>query len=178
MDTQKITISQLVEILKLQKRGTFINFTICTIPKMRKTNNPFFDKVTKTTTGNVLIGGDYSTRVENNTGVENYIPEKCNVGEHIGEGNCIIFNENKQRFYLQYEWFGEVKPKSEFTFEGNPIEKQLFESYMGTFTPNKFGVQIQSVMVNNIKFLTLNKVRYEVVESVEVTTENTVEETV
>lgn len=164
MTTQKITVSDFLEILKIQKRGTFSNFHIETVPTMRKTDNPFFGKVVKITKGNILIGGNYETRVKNETGIEGFVSEKCTVGEHIGEGNCVQFNEYKGRHYLQYEWFGEVKPKSEYEFEGNPIEKELFRSYMNTFVPNKYGVQIQSVNVNNIKFLTLNKVRYEMTD--------------
>jgi len=161
-----IRVVDLLEILKAQKRGTFANFHIETVPDMRKTENPFFGKVMKITTGNILIGGNYNKRVENETGIEGFQSEKCKVGEHIGDGNCVLYNENKGRHYLQYEWFEEVRPKSEYEFEGNPIEKELFRSYMGTYTPNKYGVLTQSVNVNNIKSITFNHTKYTVIDPI------------
>lgn len=160
METRTITIRELVEILKLQKKGTFSHFVIHTTPKMRKTNNPYFDKVTKVTEGNIYLGGNYETRVKNNTGIGDFTPEHNRVGEHIGEGMCILENTKLGRFYLQYEWFDEVRPKSQYIFNGDPIEKGLFEGFMNNYTPNQYGVNVQSVNVNNIKELTLNKVKY------------------
>jgi hypothetical protein len=162
--TIEVNTNELVSILKGQMRGTFANFEIHTIPSMNKTNNPFYNRVTKVTKGNILIGGDYQKRVSNETNNPNFVPEKCNVGEHIGDGNCVIHNEKLGRDYLQYEWFEEVLPKSEFFFEGNPIEKQLFVDYMTKKTFNKYGVNIQSVKIENIKKITMNHTRYIVVE--------------
>jgi hypothetical protein len=162
--TIEVNTNELTEILKGVMRGTFSNFEIHTIPSMNKTNNPFFNKVTKVTKGNILIGGDYQKRVINNTDNPNFVPEKCNVGEHIGEGNCVIHNEKLGRDYLQYEWFEEVLPKSEFFFEGNKIDKQMFVDYMTKKTFNKYGVNIQSVKIDNIKKINFDHIHYVVVE--------------
>ena len=131
---------------------------------MRKTDNPFFGHIKKVTNGNILIGGDQQKWVQNTQENPDFVPEKNNVGEHIGEGKCILYNENTGRHYLQYEWFEEVQPKSEYIFKGDPIEKQLFSDYMNSYTPNKYEVNIQSVMMNNIKEITFNHVRYVVTE--------------
>ena len=160
METRNITVSEMVEILKLQKRGTFSNFIINTIPEMRKTDNPYFGQVIKVTEGNILLGGSYKTRVVNETNDVDFVPEKNKVGGHIGDGQCILENTRLGKFYLQYEWFEEVKPKSHYLFNGNPIEKRMFESFMGTYVPNKYGVNILSVNVNNIKEISFNHVRY------------------
>ena len=160
MTTTFITVKDLVEVLKGQKKGTFSNFHIETVPTMNKTDNPYFGKVTKVTKGNILLGCSYKTRVINETNDVDFVPETNKVGGHVGDGLCILYNENKDRYYLQYEWFEEVTPKSEYFFEGNPIEKRMFESFMGTYTPNPKGVNVLSVGVNNIKEITLNKVRY------------------
>jgi hypothetical protein len=117
---------------------------------MNKKNNPFFNRVTKITKGNILIGGSYKTRVENSNEIENFTPEICKVGQKI-EDSCVLYNEKLDRYYLQYEWFNQVLPKSTFEFEGNPIQKQMFQDYMRLYTPNKYNVNIQSVKIENIK---------------------------
>ena len=155
-----LSTDELTEILKGVERGTFGHFEIHTIPSMNKTDNPYFNQVTKVTKGNVYIGGDYSTRVENkDNGVENYVPKKCTVGEKV-EDSPIQYNEKLDRYYLQYEWFEEVLPKSEFFFEGNSIEKQIFQDFMRKYTPNPYKVNVQSVKMSNIKRIHLNHVHY------------------
>ena len=152
-----ITVKEMMEILKLQKRGTFSNFHIETEPYMRKTDNPFLG-VVKITKGNILLGCSHQDRMRKVTGDSDFVSGTNNVGEHIGEGMCILYNENTGRHYLQYEWFDEVRPKSEYRLNGNPIEKSLFVSYMNTYVDRD--VKTQSVNMNNIISLTLNHTKY------------------
>jgi len=155
-----LTTEELTEILKTVKRGTFCYFEIHTIPTMNKKNNPFFNQVTKITKGNILIGGEYKTRVENsNEEIENFTPEVCTVGQKIDDSS-VQYNERLDRYYLQYEWFEQTLPKSTFEFEGNVIEKQIFSDFMRKYTPNKYKVNIQSVKISNIKKLHLNHFHY------------------
>lgn len=162
-----LTTTELTEILKSVKRGTFANFEIHTIPTMNKTGNPYFNQVTKITKGNILIGGEYQTRVRNNTDNPDFVPERCNVGSKV-EDSCVQYNEKLNRYYLQYEWFEQVLPKAVFEFEGNPIEKQMFSDFMRSYTPNKYGVNVQSVKIENIKEIHFGKVHYIVENEVEV----------
>jgi len=162
-----LTTEELTQILKTVKRGTFAFFEIHTIPSMNKTNNPFYNQVKKITKGNILIGGNYQTRVGNTTDNPDFVPEKCNVGEKIDE-SCVQYNEKLNRYYLQYEWFEQVLPKSVYEFEGNQIEKQMFSDFMRSYTPNKYGVNVQSVKIENIKEIHFGKVHYIVENEVEV----------
>lgn len=170
-----LSTDELTEILKNVSRGTFAYFEINTIPSMNKTGNPYYNKVTKITKGNILIGGkveedeksNYQKRVIKNTGNEDFVPEKNNVGNHV-EGSCVLFNERLNRSYLQYEWFEEVLPKATYEFEGNPIEKQMFRDFMRAYTPNKYGVNVQSVKMENIKEIHFSHVHYVVENEVEV----------
>ena len=162
-----LSTSELVEILKGVERGTFAFFEIQTVPSMNKTGNPYYNQVTKVTRGNVYIGGDYKKRVENKNDIEDYTPEKCTVGQKV-EGSPVQYNERLDRYYLQYEWFEEVLPKSEFYFEGNPIEKQIFQDFMRKYTPNKYRVNVQSVKIENIREIHFNHVHYVVENEVEV----------
>lgn len=162
-----LTTDELITILRTKKRGTFANFEIHTIPSMNKKNNPFYNSVTKITKGNILIGGDYSKRVQNETNNPDFVPEKCNVGEKVDD-SCVQHNERLDRYYLQYEWFEEVLPKSSFEFEGNVIEKQIFSDFMRKYTPNKYRVNVQSVKISNIKKIHFDHVHYVVENEVEV----------
>lgn len=167
----QITKTELVEVLGNVTRPTFTNIVMETKPKMRKTNNPYFDKVIKKTNGRYFIGMDYEKRVIGNLtkeGVEEpqFESKKNNVGEHVNK--CVLFNQNTQKFYLFYERFDEVKPKVEFIFEGNTIEKQLFESFMSQSSNYnnqdlERTVKVQSVSFDNIKQISVNGEVYEVI---------------
>lgn len=158
-NTIGLSQSELIEVLKSVKKGTFAFFEIHTIPSMNKTDNPFYNLVTKVTKGNILIGGNYQTRVKNNTENPDFVPEKCNVGEKVDD-SCVQYNEKLDRYYLQYEWFENVTPKAEYVFNGNPIEKQIFQDFMRAYSPNKYGVNIQSVKIENIKKIHINHIHY------------------
>ena len=170
-----LSTDELIQICMNIEKGTFGYFEIHTIVSMNKTGNPFYNLVKKITKGKILIGGkvneddltNYEKRVIKNTGDEDFKSQKNNVGNHI-EGSPVLYNEKLDRYYLQYEWFEEVLPKSEFEFEGNPIEKQMFRDYMRSYTPNKYGVNVQSVKFENLKRLHINHIQYVVENEVEV----------
>ena len=162
-----LSTDELLQICMNLPKGTWGHFEIHTIPSMNKTGNPFYNLVKKITKGNILIGGKvdedektpYQKRVIKKTGNVDFVPEKNNVGNHV-EGTPVLYNEKLDRYYLQYEWFEEVLPKATYEFEGNPIEKQMFRDYMRSYTPNKYGVNVQSVKFENIKRLHLDHVQY------------------
>ena len=156
-----VTTSELLSVLMTQEKGTFSHLVTKTKVRMNKTGNPFHDLVTKVTRMNVLLGVNYDTRVINNTENPDFVPEKNNVGDKVTK--CVRFNEKYNRFYLDYEWFNQVKPQSEFVFNGDPIEKVMFESYMVKSSPNKYGVNFQSVTVDNIVECHMNGIEYIVV---------------
>lgn len=171
MTTEKkivaITSSELVEILKNVQKGTFANILTETTVRMAKTNNPYFGMVTKKSSQNVLLGCNYENRVNNNLLKENketnFVAESCKVGQHVSE--CVLFNENTQKHYLQAEYFGEIKPQIEYYYNGNLIQKELFAEFIPKkSSPTQNGldkkVNVFSPKIENIKEITLNKIRY------------------
>jgi hypothetical protein len=61
--------------------------------------------------------------------------------------------------------FDEVPPKVEYTFEGNPIDKQLFESYLVKVSeskkqPQERKVKVITPKIENIKSFTLEGIKY------------------
>jgi hypothetical protein len=139
---------------------------------MNKTNNPYFDKVIKRSKGNFLMGNDYGTRVitnEKKEGFEgNFEVEEMKGKKHVSKVVCVD-TKTESVFYLMVERFDEIKPKVEYIFEGNEIEKTLFESFMTKVYESQKQVQERKVNVltykiENIKEISFGKEKYKVVE--------------
>ena len=67
------------------------------------------------------------------------------------------------------ERFDEIKPTNEFIFEGNEIDKQLFQDFMVKYTESVKQEQERKVMVitpkiDNIKRISLFGNQYEIIE--------------
>ena len=168
-ESKKITQQELLTLLMNVERPTFTNVVSETIPKMNKTGNPYFGKVVKKSKGNFFIGGSYEDMVNERMKKEGMEPtfesKECSVGEHISK--CVQYNENTKKHYLQYFTFPTSKPKSTFEFEGNEIDKQLFESFMvkkseKSRQPQENKHTPQSLTITNIKEISLNGVHYEI----------------
>ena len=100
METTNITILEMVNLFGQVTKSTFINILSQTMVRMNKTGNIYYNRISKTTSGNFLIGNDYEKRVfvggekegiskEENT----FQVEPSKVGEHISK--CVLFNQNK-----------------------------------------------------------------------------------
>jgi hypothetical protein len=79
---QKITKSELVQILSQVEKGEFVNIESVTNVKMKKTGNPYYNSVVKKSKKNVRCLTDYEKRVQNKT--ENpQFESKPNWFQHI-----------------------------------------------------------------------------------------------
>ena len=165
----QITQTEILNVLMNVNKPTFVHIVSETEPSMNKTGNPFLG-VKKLTRGTYFIGGTYEQMVNKlmkKEGIEGtFTSDKCSVGEHVSK--CIQFNERLNRYYLQYFSFKSSKIKSKFFFGGNEIEKQLLEGYLKKVTesqkqPQENKLDVKSFKIESIKFITLNKVKYEVV---------------
>ena len=168
-ETKKITQQELLTLLMNVEKPTFTNIVSEVFPKMNKTGNPYFGKVVKKSKGNYFIGGSYEemvkTRMEKEGMEPTFESKECSVGEHISK--CVQYNDNTKKHYLQYFTFPTSKPSSTFEFEGNEIDKQLFESFMvkkseKSRQPQDNKHQPQSLTTTNIKEITLEGVHYEI----------------
>ncbi len=170
----ELTTNELTEILKGKEKGTWCYLITETKVRMNKTGNPYFNQVTKKSFLNVLLGNSYQNRVIKEMGDSDFVPEENKVGHHVSK--CVLFNENTGKYYLQYENFDYksipnypknlIPSEPEYNFNGDQIEKRLFESFMSKYTPNKYGVTFMSVTIDNIKECHLDGNRYIVVNSV------------
>lgn len=168
MTNQNVTKEELLSILTQLDKGTFVNILSETKVRMKKTDNPYHDKVVKKSKCNYLLGCDYGDRVGGNGEKEGldmstWVVQENKVGEHVSK--CVLFNEKLNTHYVMVERFDEIKPQVEYTFEGNPIDKELFESYMTKVYENKSQPQERKVKplsfkIDSIKEMSLNGVRY------------------
>lgn len=169
MNNQSRVINQndLLTILMNVENPTFVNIISQTKVRMNKTDNPYFEKIKKTSKGNYFIGGSYEDMVNVRMKKEGMLPtfksEENKVGEHVTK--CVQFNEKLNKYYLQYFIFETSNVKSSYEFEGNEIERELFRSYevkksQTSRQPQENKHQPQSLSVENIKEISLNGVHY------------------
>jgi hypothetical protein len=167
-----INRDELLRLLSNVEKSTLINLVTETKLRMNKRNNPYFDKVIKKSKCNFLIGNSYETRVQSNEGKEGLTPDfvsmENKVGNHVSK--CVLFNEKTQSHYLMVERFDEIKPKVEYIFEGNQIDKMLFNDFMVKVSETSRQEQERKVMVlsyklDSIKELSLNGHKYVVTEN-------------
>lgn len=166
-ETKVINETEMLTILMNVEKSTFINIVSKTKVRMKKTNNPYFDKVFKVNKCNYLIGNEYESRVNNNDlkegGEGTFKSEENKVGNHVTK--CVLFNEKLNTYYLQVERFVEIKPNVTYIFEGNEIDKTLFESYLNKVSessrqPQERKVLPQTFMLSSINEFTLGGTHY------------------
>ena len=166
--TSNITRNELITLLSTIDKPTFTNVVMETIVRMNKKNNPYYEKVIKRSKCNYSLGVNYESRVNNNEvkeGLEgNFETEKPSGKTHISK--CLLVKDTDLSVhYVMLERFDEIKPINEYIFEGNEIEKVLFESYMTKVYESQKQEQERKVMVitpkiENIKEISLNGTHY------------------
>jgi hypothetical protein len=137
------------------------------------TKNPYFDLGIENIKRQykIVTGFDYENSVNNRRekeGKEKDFEAKENWMEFISNG-LVTDKSTGTKFYLRYQYQKDSKLEQEFLFNGNPILKQLFESYMtqrseyenqGLNNP----LQFQVVNLDNVMEISINKERYELVD--------------
>jgi hypothetical protein len=167
----QITKTELVELLNGIEKSTFVHLVTETKVRMNKTNNPYYDKVIKKSSSNFLMGNDYEKRViinELKEGLEGtFEVEELKGKKHISKVVCVD-TKTESKHYLCVERFDEIKPKVEYFYEGNVIDKTLFESYMVKVSESQKQVQERKVKwltygIDSIKQISFNKEQYQIV---------------
>ena len=174
-EVKKISKQELINILNTIEKPTFTHIVSETIVKMNKEKtregvkefNPYHNQVTKLRKGKFLIGSDYEKRVNNNDikegGEGTFKSQESKVGVHISK--CVIYNERLDRHYLSHERFPEVKPTNEYIFEGNTIDKMIFDKWIGESSnyenqPQERKVEWTTLTIDNIKEISLEGTKY------------------
>jgi hypothetical protein len=170
-ETKVISQSEVVNLLGNYEKKSFINVVTDTLVRMNKTGNPYYNLVHKHSSRNYLINSDYLKRVikegekEGISEEENTFEVEDMKGKKRVKNSVCIDTKTEQTYYLFLELFDEVKPQVEYTCEGNPIDKQLFESYLVKVSeskkqPQERKVKVITPKIENIKSFTLEGVKY------------------
>lgn len=172
-----ITPTELVELLRNIETPQFVSMITMTEVKMNKckdfrggdkTPNPYYGQVKNLSRKyKIVTGFDYENSVNNRRekeGKDGDFVSKDNWFEVISKG-LVTDKKTLSKYYFRYQRQVDSTIEQEYIFEGNPIEKQLFESYMtqksnyenqGLDNPLRFEV----VSVENIKEITMNGTKY------------------
>lgn len=168
----EITKTELLNVLMNENGTPFVHLVMETPVRMNKTDNPYYGRVTKRTTGNFYLGSEYQKRVNNNRtkeGLEpNFETEKPKGKTHLS--SCVLVDDKTgTTHYVHLEYFEETPPqKIEYILDGNdPIEKMLFENYMvKSYKSVKQGlertVNVITPKISNIRVLHINGMKYEI----------------
>ena len=154
---QKITKSELVQILCQVEKGEFVNIESVTNVKMKKTGNPYYNQVVKVSSKNVRCLPDYEKRVQNKTNNPEF-ESKPNWFEHISP--CVVKHPTTNKVYFMYETFEGQSVRNEFIHNGQTIDKEVLTPYLPTYNDRE--VQVFTISTDNIKKLSYKGVRYEV----------------
>jgi hypothetical protein len=133
-----------------------------------KIPNPYLG-TTKVVSGNFKLS-DYTKRVIVNGGKEGIDMTEWETEKPKGKtpiSFCLYVNDNDTNInYLGFEPVQNFsKPKVEYYFEGNTIEKHLFEQWMkkeseNTKQPQEKEVMWRTLNLRNIREFTLDSTRY------------------
>jgi hypothetical protein len=170
-ETKFISQSEVVTILSNYEKKSFINVVSETLVRMNKTGNPYYNQVKKHSSRNYYINSDYVKRVFGNGEKEGISKEENTFevenmkGKDRVKNSVCIDTKTQSVYYIFLELFDEVPPKVEYTFEGNPIDKHIFESYLVKVSeskkqPQERKVKVITPKIENIKSFTLEGVKY------------------
>ena len=176
-----ISYERLVDLIKTEieakQTPTLINLTTQVEAKMVKTSkvdgsiNPFWaEGITKESTKTLLPVFNYTARVEKNMskeGVEgNHELGVLSGKKHIGK--CLLSNLDETKHYIMVEQFESKPSASIYRHNGVEIPKSAVEKWI-TKPSNAYGsqgqerkVQVITPTLSNIKRITINGTRYEI----------------
>ena len=188
----QITKTELVQILENINTPTFVGMVTDTPIEMKKfldywiineegkkkknpnpTPNPYFEsgirKVSKKY--KIITGFDYENSINRrleNEGKEGNFESSENWFEFVSKG-LVRSKSNPEKYYFRYQYQNDSTTESTSYFEGNPIDKVLYESYCNQVTDyyKSQGLEnplmFQVCSLDNIKTISINKEQYEIV---------------
>lgn len=131
--------------------------------------NTYYGKVKKRVSGNFKLS-EYTKRVITNGTKEGYDMSEWTTNKPTGKtpiSYCVYKNDKDENIlYLGFESVQNfTKPKVEYLFENNPIDKVFFERWMKDSSKSQKQPQTNEVIwrtitLSNIKEFTLDSVRY------------------
>ena len=128
---KQVTAEQIQNEFAKVITNTFVGLKTRTIPKMRKTDNPYFDQITKESEINGQIGFDYETNVNNQLGRENKemdFKAQAHKWAIPTDSKNILSNKAGTKFYLRVKVQTTKSPT--YLHNGEVIDKELLKDFL------------------------------------------------
>lgn len=155
-------------------RATFATLVMETVPKMRKTNNPYFGRVTKITKVQAQLNTNYTKKINNQRkreGSNADFEAKANWHEPVSDAynGCISrHKKDATKLYLNYV---EMSKNTVYFLDGFPVTPEQFKKIAAFFPASVKKVKEKTaqaqglekpviyrlVSIDNVKSLTVNK---------------------
>ena len=139
----KVTVNEMMEIIKnleVEKPNTFVGIKMRTLFRddLKKSEdkeiNPYYKQVFKVSTRSYRLVTDYEKRVKTNLKKEGKNPDDFKVESPKGKRHIskslLIDTQTESKVYVMVEWFPENHSTTSYEFQGNPIDKVLFEKWI------------------------------------------------
>jgi len=180
----KVTINEVMEVIKKQEETNpngFVGVKMKTLfrevlqkTKDTKEVNPYYKEIFKVSNKTYRLVTDYEKRVHNNLIKEGKDPNTFEVEspkgkKHISK-SLLTDTETESKFYLMVEWFPEIKGTTTYEYQGNSIDKTLFEKWISDreSSNEKQGLdrEVKPITpeLSNILELSIGGERYEIVK--------------
>lgn len=181
----RVSTSQLVSVLMGVNSPQFVGMETETPVKMKKyldywvvidgqrkknpnpTPNEFGEILNRSRKFKIVTGFDYENSVNGRLEKENKetnFKSKGNWFNVISKG-LVTDKKTESKFYFRYQYLEDSTLETEYTTNGDVIEKRMFQEYMESkSTYSNQGLEntlkFQVVKVENIKNITINHVKY------------------
>ena len=170
-----ITSEQLAQVLNDTKGCQFVNIFSLTEPTMRKTNNPYINRVMKLTCQSMQFGYDYTTAVNNRLkaqGLEaNFDGDKLPWGQWVHRNKVIA---HKDKLYIRVYDYKNAPKKTIYLLDGRIATKEEIADFKQFFSQkseskkqSEYGLTENQVSPKVFKFenlvrVTINKTIYSI----------------
>jgi len=165
METEKITRSKALELLKTLRGGnTFVGVTATTVPKMRKTGNPWYDNVKKTTS----VGGCLLHNYEANVNAQrvregkpaDFVVQASAWGTRIGK-TCVFVHTPKgatvEKYYLDLRVLKVIRSRL-FTKDGTRISNDTIKPWQTLRTESAKQNLKKEIVIRRYRFDNIRRI--------------------
>jgi len=166
METKQVNLEEFKKVLAEINTQTEGRITTYTELKMNKKDNPFYGKIFKLSSYDIIMKFNYAQAVNEQLVKEgkepNFVSKPRTWGVHI-ENTPML--EHKGEFYLEVRCVGdESKADIKYFKDGKEIEEKEFEQYAPvkkeSTTDSSPKIIMRDIKLVNIKELIFNDVKY------------------
>ena len=169
-ETVQITSIELYDMLANLSGAKMATIETMTVPSMRKTRNPFYDKVLKMTRVNVTLNFIYANSVNNQRSKEGneevFVPHQRKWGVRISNSTLVTHDG---KLYVEAKMNGKPQSVEYYLTNGESISKDVLLPFLPKKSSNQEhqGVEKEIVLrdysLDSITAIDVNGKRFEIV---------------